>query len=200
MIFVAKSRHVQWMSSQNWYSKILASVFSVQPVMLCYRRWVLHEHDLLYSRCSFYEQETLFALPTSFVAKSKHVHWMISKNIYWHSSASVFTVYWFLWCDSPVRRRVSAMTSCEVFLLQGHMLTTLFMEYKRSLEVDAALDGARCIACDRTENHFSTDAGQTVYERTGVCETCRDILQNPLSTDKQKRTQCVCPWQMLVVN
>ena len=83
------------------------------------------------------------------------------------------------------------MTSCEVFVLQGHMLTTLFMEYKRSLEVDAALDGARCIACDRTENLFSTDGGQTVYERTGVCETCRDILQNPLSTDKQKRTQCV---------
>ena len=128
---------------------------------------------------------------TLFVAKSKHVHWMIRKNWYCHSSASVFTVCWFLWCDSPVRRKVPAMTSCEVFVLQGHLLTTLFMEHKRSLEVHAALDGARCIACDRTENHFTTDAGQTVHERTGVCETCRDILENPLSTYKKKRTQCV---------
>ena len=83
------------------------------------------------------------------------------------------------------------MATGEIFFLQGHLLTTFFMEYRRSLEVDAAQDAERCVACGRLENHFATDEGETVYRRTGVCESCKDVLQNPMSTAKQKRTQCV---------
>ena len=188
MIFVAKIRHVQWMSGKNWYSKILASVCSVQWFQWC---CVIDGGYCMNTTFCIADVHSMSRKPCLHSSQRVSMFTGSLAKLYWHSSASVFTVYCFLWCDSPVRRRGSAMKSCEVFVLQGHMLTTLFMEYKRSLEVDAALDGARFIACDRTENHFSTDAGQTVYERTGVCETCRDILQNPLSTDKQKRTQCV---------
>ena len=83
------------------------------------------------------------------------------------------------------------MATGEIFFLQGHLLTTFVMEYRRSLEVDAAQDAERCVACGRLENHFATDEGETVYRRTGVCESCKDVLQNPMSTAKQKRTQCM---------
>ena len=83
------------------------------------------------------------------------------------------------------------MASGEIKFLQGPLLTTFFMEYRRSLEVDAAQDAERCVACGRCEQHFATDAGERVYRRAGVCESCQDVLQNPMSTAKQKRTQCV---------
>eukprot|EP00435_Cladocopium_sp_Y103_P011433 s5280_g3.t1 len=42
---------------------------------------------------------------------------------------------------------------------------------------------------DEAEEYF--DAGQTDYERTGVCEACNDVLHDRRSTMDQKQTQCV---------
>ena len=95
------------------------------------------------------------------------------------------------WCDSPVRHCGAAMANTGVFIMEGRLLTSLFLVYRRALDVDTAQDEDRCVACSRTENHHQTDAGESMYRNTGICETCQNVLNNDLSTMDEKRTQCV---------
>lgn len=83
------------------------------------------------------------------------------------------------------------MANTGVFIMEGRLLTSLFLVYRRALDVDTAQDEDRCVACSRTENHHQTDAGESMYRNTGICETCQNVLNNDLSTMDEKRTQCV---------
>eukprot|EP00435_Cladocopium_sp_Y103_P074257 s27_g47.t1 len=83
------------------------------------------------------------------------------------------------------------MTMDGGYVMQGQLLENFNAAYRRCLDVDAQQAANCCIACGRGRNHFYSRGGQTDYERTGVCETCNDVLHDRRSTMDQKRTQCV---------
>lgn len=75
--------------------------------------------------------------------------------------------------------------------MEGRLLTRLFIVYRQALDVDAAQDEDRCVACNGTRNLFRTDAGEAVYRKTCICETCQNVLTSTVSTTDDKRAQCV---------
>ena len=79
------------------------------------------------------------------------------------------------------------MANTGVFIMEGRLLTSLFLVYRRALDVDTAQDEDRCVACSSTENHHQTDAGESMYRNTGICETCQNVLNNDLSTMDEKK-------------
>eukprot|EP00435_Cladocopium_sp_Y103_P076269 s94_g85.t1 len=79
-----------------------------------------------------------------------------------------------------VRRRAAAVANQNVFIA-----------YRRALGVDDAQDEDRCVACNRTDNHWATPFGEAVYRDTGICEVCIHVLLNRRNHLTAKRAQCV---------
>eukprot|EP00435_Cladocopium_sp_Y103_P011538 s2369_g3.t1 len=77
------------------------------------------------------------------------------------------------------------------YVMQGRLLENFHAAYRRCLDVEAQQAANQCVACGRADRFYYSRGGQTDYERTGMCETCNDVLHDARSSMEQKRTQCV---------